>query len=99
LKEDPDFKREDKTRGWLVKKGYMFEDPKKGSCLLKFLRFVHKSVRIFSVSFNYYFLPFVSLLWTFFTQNNVNTCCTELVNGVLKCKHIKPPAKSMMEFF
>ena len=43
----------------------VLRDPRRNSFCLQLLRFIHKSIRIFYVCFNYYFMPFVSLMITF----------------------------------
>ena len=40
-------------------------NPRQGRPLMKFLRFVQKSIRIYYCSFNYYFMPISSILLNF----------------------------------
>ena len=41
------------------------KNPRRNSFGLKLMRFIQKSIRIFNVSWNYYFCPFVTLFLTF----------------------------------
>jgi hypothetical protein len=54
-------------------------DPKINYLSVKFLRFVHKTIRIFYVSWNYYFTPFLSLFVTF---SLLDTMGCDVINKV-----------------
>ena len=43
----------------------VLRDPRRNSYCLQLLRFIQKTIRVFYVCWNYYFMPFISLIITF----------------------------------
>ena len=43
----------------------VLRDPRRNSFVLQLFRFIQKTIRVFYVCWNYYFMPFISLIITF----------------------------------
>lgn len=67
-------KPRDYGKASLCRLDYHIPNPREGSWVLLLLRIIYKTIRIFYVSVNYYFTPFISLAVTFGLGHSMGSC-------------------------
>ena len=74
MAEDDSGKPRDYSKASLCKEEYHFPNPREGYWVLHLLRVIHKCIRMFYVSVNYYFTPFIALAVTFGMGHSMSSC-------------------------